>query len=198
MPPVPGRGTRVGRPHGATRLEFKNFEIRLDVLGPDRDQASPRGLDQRRADPRARRDPSSRTRKPAAGTRPSPTRASPCSGPRSAPSRFCFERLDLEAHVADRARGRCRPCRRGSGPGRPSRCVPRRATSGVTVPTLGFGIRPRGPSIWPSLPTTRIASGLAITTSKSRSPPLHLLGEVFHADDVGAGLLRAPRRSRPA
>src|SRR6185436_17995936 len=33
------------------------------------------------------------------------------------------------------------------------------ATSGVTVPTFGFGIRPRGPRIWPSWPTTRIASG---------------------------------------
>ena len=44
------------------------------------------------------------------------------------------------------------------------------ATSGVTVPTLGFGIRPRGPRIWPSWPTTRIASGLATTTSKLSSP----------------------------
>src|SRR5262249_10736817 len=44
------------------------------------------------------------------------------------------------------------------------------ATSGVTVPTLGFGMRPRGPRIWPSWPTTRIASGAAITTSKSILP----------------------------
>src|SRR4029453_19027881 len=44
------------------------------------------------------------------------------------------------------------------------------ATFGVTVPTFGFGIRPRGPRIWPSWPTTRIASGLAATTSKFISP----------------------------
>src|SRR5687768_8412200 len=46
------------------------------------------------------------------------------------------------------------------------------ATSGVTVPTFGFGIRPRGPRIWPSVPTTRIVSGEAITTSKLRLPAL--------------------------
>src|SRR5688572_8042280 len=44
------------------------------------------------------------------------------------------------------------------------------ATSGVAVPTFGFGIRPRGPRIWPRPPTTRIASGLATTTSKSIWP----------------------------
>src|SRR5262245_25266710 len=41
------------------------------------------------------------------------------------------------------------------------------ATSTVTVPVLGFGIRPRGPRILPSLPTDRIMSGVAITASKS-------------------------------
>src|SRR5580704_14367175 len=46
------------------------------------------------------------------------------------------------------------------------------ATSGVTVPTFGFGMRPRGPRIWPSWPTMRMASGLAITTSKSICPAL--------------------------
>src|SRR6188508_3230068 len=44
------------------------------------------------------------------------------------------------------------------------------ATSGVTVPTFGFGMSPRGPRIWPSWPTTRIASGLAITRSKLMLP----------------------------
>src|SRR6202034_3819059 len=44
------------------------------------------------------------------------------------------------------------------------------ATFGVTVPTLGFGMRPRGPKICPSCPTMRMASGLAITTSKSICP----------------------------
>src|SRR5271170_1000018 len=46
------------------------------------------------------------------------------------------------------------------------------ATFGVTVPTFGFGMRPRGPRIWPSWPTIRMASGLAITTSKSICPAL--------------------------
>src|SRR5690348_12318760 len=45
------------------------------------------------------------------------------------------------------------------------------STFGVTVPTFGFGMRPRGPSTWPSGPTTFIASGVAITTSKSMKPP---------------------------
>src|SRR3954469_10860098 len=46
------------------------------------------------------------------------------------------------------------------------------ATSGVTVPTFGFGIKPRGPRIWPSVPTTRMVSGEAITTSKFKLPAL--------------------------
>src|SRR5436853_540437 len=37
------------------------------------------------------------------------------------------------------------------------------ATSMVTVPVFGFGIRPRGPRILPSLPTERIISGVEIT-----------------------------------
>src|SRR5260370_15680350 len=49
---------------------------------------------------------------------------------------------------------------------------PAPATSGVTVPTFGFGIRPRGQKIWPNWPTMRMASGLAITTSKSIWPAL--------------------------
>src|SRR5690606_16183378 len=39
------------------------------------------------------------------------------------------------------------------------------ATFGVTVPSLGFGIRPFGPSSLPSRPTTPIMSGVAITRS---------------------------------
>src|SRR3984885_12653859 len=46
------------------------------------------------------------------------------------------------------------------------------ATFGVTVPTFGLGIRPRGPSIWPNWPTMLMASGLAMTTSKSILPAL--------------------------
>ena len=45
------------------------------------------------------------------------------------------------------------------------------ATFGVTVPVLGFGIRPRGPRTLPSLPTARIMSGVATTASKSTQPP---------------------------
>src|ERR1700677_3643029 len=39
------------------------------------------------------------------------------------------------------------------------------ATSTVTVPVLGLGIRPRGPSTFPSLPAERIMSGVAIPAS---------------------------------
>src|SRR5262249_20513825 len=45
------------------------------------------------------------------------------------------------------------------------------AMSVVTVPVFGFGIRPRGPSTLPSLPTARIMSGVATTASKSMKPP---------------------------
>src|SRR5271169_7093463 len=41
------------------------------------------------------------------------------------------------------------------------------ATSTLTVPVFGFGIRPRGPRTLPSLPTDRIMSGVATTASKS-------------------------------
>src|SRR5215213_5910343 len=46
------------------------------------------------------------------------------------------------------------------------------ATSKVTVPVFGLGIRPRGPSTLPSCPTRRIMSGVAMTASKSSQPPL--------------------------
>src|ERR1039458_10445922 len=41
------------------------------------------------------------------------------------------------------------------------------ATSTVTVPVLGLGIRPRGPSTLPSLPTERIMSGVAIKIGRA-------------------------------
>ena len=44
------------------------------------------------------------------------------------------------------------------------------STSNVTVPTLGFGMRPRGPRTRPSLPTAPIMSGVAMTRSKSMKP----------------------------
>ena len=38
-------------------------------------------------------------------------------------------------------------------------------TSKVTVPVLGFGMRPRGPRIFPSFPTLFIMSGVATMAS---------------------------------
>ena len=43
-------------------------------------------------------------------------------------------------------------------------------TSNVTVPVLGFGIKPFGPNTRPSLPTSPIMSGVATITSKSNQP----------------------------
>ncbi len=47
-----------------------------------------------------------------------------------------------------------------------------RATSIVTVPALGFGIKPRGPSTFPSGPSWPITSGVATMTSVSSHPSL--------------------------
>lgn len=44
-------------------------------------------------------------------------------------------------------------------------------SSFITVPVLGLGIKPRGPSCRPSFRTSAIAAGVAITTSKSMKPP---------------------------
>ncbi len=62
---------------------------------------------------------------------------------------------------------------------------------------------PRGPRIWPSWPTTRIASGLATTTSKLISSGLHLRREILEPDDIRAGrfcgiLILARREHRDA
>ena len=46
------------------------------------------------------------------------------------------------------------------------------ATSSVTVPVFGFGIRPRGPRTRAILRTSFMASVVAIATSKSIQPPL--------------------------
>ena len=46
------------------------------------------------------------------------------------------------------------------------------ATSGVTVPVFGLGIRPRGPRTRPRRPTLPIRSGVATTASKSSRPLL--------------------------
>ena len=64
-------------------------------------------------------------------------------------------------------------------------------TSKVTVPTLGFGMSPRGPRSLPMRPTRPIMSGVAIALSKSsqffRADLLH---QVLTADVVGARLAR--------
>src|SRR4029079_11953053 len=78
------------------------------------------------------------------------------------------------------------------------------ATSGVTVPVLGFGIRPRGPSTRPSRPTLPLTPG---GPAPATSPPalphhvgrgearvevepaaVHLLDELIAADHVGTSL----------
>ena len=45
-----------------------------------------------------------------------------------------------------------------------------RVTSNVTVPLLGFGMRPRGPRMRPSFPTSPIMSGVETITSVSSQP----------------------------
>src|SRR5690606_10248539 len=44
-------------------------------------------------------------------------------------------------------------------------------TSRVTVPDLGFGIRPLGPNTLPNLPTLAITLGIVMMTSTSVQPP---------------------------
>src|SRR5699024_7287429 len=46
------------------------------------------------------------------------------------------------------------------------------STSKVTVPVLGFGIKPLGPNTRPNFPTSAIMSGVATITSKSNQPSL--------------------------
>ena len=52
----------------------------------------------------------------------------------------------------------------------PFASVTARATSLVTVPDFGFGIKPRGPRTLPSGPTFDMMSGVAIAASKSVQP----------------------------
>ena len=61
--------------------------------------------------------------------------------------------------------------------------------SKVTVPTLGFGMRPRGPRTRPSLPTAPIMSGVAIDAIEVHEAFGHLRHHVVAAGEVGAGLL---------
>ena len=81
------------------------------------------------------------------------------------------------------------------------------ATSMVTVPTLGFGIMPRGPSTLPRRPTRPIMSGVAMQRSKSIVPLLTISkrssapttsAPAFLASSALAPLAKTPtRRLRP-
>src|SRR3954453_12687272 len=72
------------------------------------------------------------------------------------------------------------------------------ATSGVTVPVFGFGIRPRGPRTRPRRPTFPIMSGVAppshtgvggLPAGPKREPAaVDALDELVTAYDVRAGL----------
>ena len=62
------------------------------------------------------------------------------------------------------------------------------STSMVTEPDLGFGIRPLGPRILPSLPTTPIISGVATTTSEIEPVfGLDLLSHLFGSYIISSG-----------
>src|SRR6478609_57494 len=57
------------------------------------------------------------------------------------------------------------------------------ATSGVTVPVFGLGMRPRGPRTRPRRPTLPIMSGVEVEPAA-----VDLLDQLVATDDVGAGL----------
>ena len=61
------------------------------------------------------------------------------------------------------------------------------ATSGVTVPVFGFGIRPRGPSTRPRRPTLPIMVGGGDDRVEVEEPALDALDHVVGADEVGTG-----------
>src|SRR5919205_461793 len=69
------------------------------------------------------------------------------------------------------------------------------ATSVVTVPVFGLGIKPRGPRILAIRPTLAIWSGVAIAASKSSQPPCHLDGGIHRGR---RGLLGQRRRLQRA
>src|SRR3984885_13705726 len=71
------------------------------------------------------------------------------------------------------------------------------ATSVVTVPVLGLGMRPRGPRTRPSVPTWPIRSGVAMAMSKSRKPPL-ILATRSSAPTSSAPAARASVAASPA
>ena len=65
-----------------------------------------------------------------------------------------------------------------------------RSRSKVTVPDLGFGIRPRRPRIRPRRPTMPIMSGRRDRDVELEPAGLDLLDQVLAADLVGAGAQR--------
>src|SRR5215217_8056806 len=67
-----------------------------------------------------------------------------------------------------------------------------RPTSCVTVPLLGLGISPRGPSTGPSWPTALIWSGVASHVEVHEVLILDARREVVRTDDVGPSLLGLP------
>src|SRR5581483_7090021 len=71
-----------------------------------------------------------------------------------------------------------------------------RATSKVTVPTLGFGMSPRGRSIFPSRPTWPMRSGVATAVSKSSQPPW-IFSTMSSAPTKSAPASRASRSFSP-
>ncbi len=79
------------------------------------------------------------------------------------------ERLDSRVFRLDDARGRYFSFLKSTFPAFAS--LTAFDTSKVTVPTLGLGINPRGPNIFPNFPTMLITSGVAITLSNSIQPP---------------------------
>ena len=66
--------------------------------------------------------------------------------------------------------------------------VTARPTSGVTVPALGFGIRPRGPRILPRRPTMPIMSGVTKHVKINKAFVLDFRHEVGIAHHHCAGL----------
>ena len=113
-------------------------------------------------------------------------------------ARFSLQLLHRERRTADRAlhdAGLVGAVLHLAGLGVLHRAAPRPASP---CRPSGSASGPRGPRIWPSWPTTRIASGVAITTSKSILPPLICVGQVVETDDVGAGVLAPAAPCRPA
>ena len=71
------------------------------------------------------------------------------------------------------------------------------ATSLVTVPVLGFGISPRGPSTLPRRPTDFIMSGVAIRASKSVQPSFWIRSTMSSPPTISAPAASASRIRSP-